>query len=248
MKKVVIIPARWGSSRLEGKPLRKIAGKAMIQRVCERCLQARNVDDVVVATDDERIVEAVEAFGAKAVMTGLENRSGTDRAADAARRMGLSEGDLIINIQGDQPMIEPVCIDEVIQPFMEDPGLEMATLGFRIVDEREITDPKDVKLVMDHDGFALYFSRAPIPHPRDAGTNPDYYKHLGVYAYKRGFLETFRDLSSGILEEIEKLEQLRVLEHGHRIKVVITEHDSPEVDLDLDIARIEEKLKAADPA
>lgn len=246
MKKIVIIPARWGSSRLEGKPLMKIAGKAMIQRVYERCKAAKSVDDVVVATDDERIVAAVTRFGGKAVMTGLENRSGTDRAADAAERLGLLPEDLIINIQGDQPLIHPDCVDEVIAPFLADPSLPMATLGYVIEDQREITDPKDVKLVTDRKGNALYFSRATIPHPRDEGTVCDFIKHLGVYAYTREFLDTFRNLPSGTLEEIEKLEQLRVLEHGYRIQVVISSHDSPEVDLDLDIARIEAKIAAMD--
>lgn len=243
MQKVVIIPARWGSSRLAGKPLRLLAGKSMIRHVYERCKQAR-VDQVVVATDDKRILEAVEAFGGKALITSMENRSGTDRAAEAAKILDLAPKDLIINVQGDQPMIHPECIDEVAAPFTDNPDLPMTSLGFVIREPKEIYDPGDVKIVLDARGNALYFSRATIPHIRDEGTPCSYIKHLGVYAYTRHFLEIFRDLPSGKLEEIEKLEQLRVLEHGYTIRIVITAHDSPEVDLAEDLAEIEAKMKS----
>ncbi|MDY0161754.1 3-deoxy-manno-octulosonate cytidylyltransferase [Desulfobotulus sp.] len=238
MRKIVVIPARWGSSRLEGKPLRPLAGKPMIRHVYERC-RAAAVDDVVVATDDVRILEAVENFGGRAVLTSPENRSGTDRVADAARILGLLPEDLLVNVQGDQPLIHPRCIDEVLAPFQKESDLAMTTLGFVIQDPREITDPKDVKVVMDARGNALYFSRATIPHVRDRETPCTYIKHLGVYAYTRRFLDIFRDLPTGTLEEIEKLEQLRVLEQGYTLRVVMTSHDSPEVDLPEDIARIE---------
>lgn len=242
MKKVVIIPARWGSSRLEGKPLRLLAGKPMIQRVYERCSQAR-VDQVIVATDDARILQAVEAFGGKAILTSSENRSGTDRAAEAAKILQLAQDDLVINVQGDQPLIHPDCIDEVIAPFAEEPDLPMTSLGFIIEDPAEIYNPGDVKIVLDVKGNALYFSRATIPHVRDKGTSCSYIKHLGIYAYTRRFLEIFRDLPSGELEELEKLEQLRVLEHGYAIRIVVTPHDSPEVDFAEDLAKIEMKLR-----
>lgn len=245
MKKIVVIPARWGSSRLEGKPLRPLAGKPMIQHVYERCKAAR-VDEVVVATDDSRILDAVTAFGGRALLTAPENRSGTDRVADAARILGLSEEDLLVNVQGDQPLIHPDCIDEVLAPFALEPDLAMSTLGFVIQDPREITDPKDVKVVLDTRGNALYFSRATIPHVRDGGASSVFIKHLGVYAYTRRFLEIFRNLPSGTLEELEKLEQLRVLEHGYTLRVVMTAHDSPEVDLPEDIARIEAKMLRQD--
>lgn len=246
---IVIIPCRYESSRFAGKPLAPIRGKPMIRHVYERCRGAAEISDVVVATDDPRIRDAVDAFGGRAVMTGADNRSGTDRVADAAERMGLAREDVIINVQGDQPLIHPESIREVAAPFARkaDPG--MVTLGFRIVDPGEITSPKDVKVVCDRQGRALYFSRSPIPFARDPGTRFDTYKHLGVYAYTREFLETFRHLPGGELEHIEKLEQLRALEHGYPIRVVITAHDSPEVDLPSDITKIEARLpEAADPS
>jgi 3-deoxy-manno-octulosonate cytidylyltransferase (CMP-KDO synthetase) len=151
---------------------------------------------------------------------------------------------VVVNIQGDQPMVDPRCLDALVKPFQEDPAVQMSTLAFAIVDPREISDPKDVKVVFDTRGDALYFSRAAIPHGRDASQGYDIYKHLGVYAYTREFLERFRSLPPGRLEEIEKLEQLRAMEHGHRIRVVVTPYDSPEVDLPVDIQRIREKMSA----
>ncbi|MCW7753712.1 3-deoxy-manno-octulosonate cytidylyltransferase [Desulfobotulus sp. H1] len=241
MKKIVIIPARWGSSRLEGKPLMPIKGRPMIQHVYERC-RAAAVDAVVVATDDTRIAKAVKDFGGRAVITSADNRSGTDRVADAARILGLDPGDILVNVQGDQPLLHPSCINEVTRPLELDPSLSMSTLGFIIQDPREISDPKDVKVVLDSKGNALYFSRAAIPFPRDDGTACSYIKHLGIYAYSVHFLNIFMSLPTGTLEEIEKLEQLRALEHGYSVRVVMTEHDSPEVDLPEDIGRIENKM------
>ncbi|MEE8397633.1 MAG: 3-deoxy-manno-octulosonate cytidylyltransferase [Desulfobacterales bacterium] len=239
MKIVALIPSRYGSTRFAGKPLAQIAGKSMIRRVHENVTKAEGLTDVVVATDDKRIADAVMAFGGKVVMTGIENRSGTDRAADAAEQMGLAPEDIVVNVQGDQPLLNPRCIDALIAPFSGLPDLDMTTLAFKTIDKREIADPKDVKVTFDHQGYALYFSRSPIPVARDASTAFDTYKHLGFYAYKKRFLDTFSRLPEGKLEAIEKLEQLRVLEHGHRILVVITPYDSPEVDLPEDIPRIE---------
>jgi 3-deoxy-manno-octulosonate cytidylyltransferase (CMP-KDO synthetase) len=248
MKIAVIIPSRFGSSRFEGKPLVLICGKPMIQRVFEAALGAKQVTDVVVATDDPRIADAVAGFGGRAVMTAADNRSGTDRVADAAARMGLSPDDIVINVQGDQPLLDPRCIEQVAAPLFSAPKIGgdeigMTTLAFCIVNPDEITNPKDVKVTFDIRGHALYFSRSPIPFGRDPGTVFDTYKHLGVYAYTRRFLETFRRLPEGRLEAIEKLEQLRALEHGYRIQVVVTPYDSPEVDLPDDIVRIEKLLK-----
>ena len=239
MKVVAIIPSRFGSSRFEGKPLAPIVGKPMIQHVCESASRAPCIDQVVVATDDKRIFNEVETFGGTAVMTSESQRSGTDRVAEAAEKLNMSLDDIVINVQGDQPLMDPRCLDEVVAPFSADPELEMSTLAFRIADPQEYTNPKDVKVVMDHKGNALYFSRAPVPFARDEGEQFDSYKHLGVYAYTRRFLEIFRKLPTGLLEEIEKLEQLRALEFGHRVKVVVTPYDSPEVDLPSDIQRIE---------
>ena len=243
MKVVVIIPARYGSSRLGGKPLKSIAGKAMIQRVYERARLAPKVAEVVVATDDARIYEAVEKFGGRVIMTSADHRSGTDRVAEASQKMGLGMNDIVVNVQGDQPLLDPRCLDQVIAPFYTDPLVKISTLAIKIVDPREISDPKDVKLVFDHQGWALYFSRSPIPHDRDGLGGFGTYKHLGIYAYTREFLEVFRKIPEGHLEKIEKLEQLRALESGHRIKVVVTTHDSPEVDLPSDIQRIEKQIE-----
>ena len=241
MKTIVVIPSRYGSTRFEGKSLALIAGKPMIQWVYERAKQAQRINDVVVATDDQRIFQAVSAFGGQAVMTSAKNRSGTDRVAETADIMNLAENDIIVNVQGDQPLIDPRCLDQVVQPFAQISDLEMSTLAFNIVNLREITDPKDVKVIFDNQGYALYFSRSAIPCGRDAGKTFDTYKHLGIYAYTKRFLDIYRQLPAGRLEEIEKLEQLRALEHGYRIMVVVTEYDSPEVDLPQDIRRIENR-------
>ncbi len=239
---LAVIPSRYGSSRFQGKPLALIAGKPMIQRVYEQAEKSPAITKVVVATDDERIVKAVTGFGGHAVMTSEFCRSGTDRVAETAGILGLLPDDVIVNIQGDQPIFNPLTIDELLSPFTLDPDLLMSTLAFRIVDEREITDPKDVKVTFDKNGFALYFSRAQIPYPRDGETKADFYKHLGFYAYKKKFLDILVTLPTGACEHIEKLEQLRVLEYGYRIKVVITPFDSPEIDLPIDLERIETRL------
>ncbi|MFH1982996.1 MAG: 3-deoxy-manno-octulosonate cytidylyltransferase [Pseudomonadota bacterium] len=243
MRIVAIIPSRYGSSRFDGKPLALIAGVPMIQRVVESASRAETVETVVVATDDRRIADAVTAFGGQVVMTAVENRSGTDRVAEAAAAVGLAADDVVINIQGDQPLLDPRCLDALIAPFIKETGrVHMATLAYRIVRECEITDPKDVKVVFDAHYNALYFSRAPIPLSRDGGRDHDTYKHLGVYAYTVAYLQEFRQLPSGRIESIEKLEQLRALEYGHDIRIVVTPYDSPEVDLPEDIPRIEALL------
>ncbi len=242
-KVIAIIPSRFGSTRFEGKSLALIAGKPMIQCVYDRTRRAECISDVVVATDDLRIFNAVKGFGGRAVMTSQNNRSGTDRIAEAAQKMELNDDDIVINVQGDQPLLDPRCLDEVVQPLLTDPNLKMSTLAFKILNKAEITSPKDVKVTFDADGFALYFSRSPIPYGRDALTVFDTYKHLGVYAYTKRFLDIFRRLPEGRLERIEKLEQLRALEYGHRIMVKVTEYDSPEVDLPEDIGRVEKIMK-----
>ncbi len=242
MKSVVIIPARYQSTRFEGKPLATICGKPMIQRVFENSIKAEKISRVVVATDDDRIAKAVRAFGGEVIMTSDQNRSGTDRVAEAAEKMGLSSKDIVVNVQGDQPLIDPICLNEVVRPFSDDPEITMSTLAFKIVNQEEITDPKHVKVTFDQNGFALYFSRSPIPFGRDRSVDFDTYKHLGIYAYTKQYLDIFRNLPEGRLEQIEKLEQLRALEHGHKIMVILTENDSPEVDHVEDIERIEKIL------
>jgi 3-deoxy-manno-octulosonate cytidylyltransferase (CMP-KDO synthetase) len=243
MKIVAIIPSRYGSTRFAGKPLAHIAGKPMIEWVYERAKKVQHITDVVVATDDQRIFEAVKGFDGKAVMTGKESRTGTDRVAEAADLMGLDQDDIVVNIQGDQPCIVPQHLVDVVSPFRNDLDFEMSTLAFKIVNRDEITNPKDCKVTFDNKGYALYFSRSPIPCARDADTIFNTYKHLGIYAYTKRFLEVFRRLPEGRLEAIEKLEQLRAIEHGYRIFVETTQYDSPEVDLPDDIPRIEKIIE-----
>jgi len=242
MRIFAIIPARYGSKRFTGKPLAPIAGTPMIQHVYQRATQADNVNAVVVATDDQRIFDAVTNFGGRCVMTRSANRSGTDRVAEAAHMLGLAPDDIVINVQGDQPLLNPHCLDALIQPLKTGSEPRMSTLAFQIAQPEEFLNPKDVKVVFDQNGQALYFSRAPIPANRDDDDGHAAYKHLGVYAYHRAFLDRFAAMPTGRLEQIEKLEQLRVLEHGLPIQVVITPYDSPEVDLPTDIDRIEALL------
>ena len=242
MKVYVILPARYGSTRFEGKPLCMIAGRPMIQHVYERACQAEGVDQVVVATDDQRIKNVVEGFGGQVVMTRSDHPSGTDRLAETVAILKAAPDDVVINVQGDQPAFDPRQIQEVLQPLLDDPELAMSTPIIATVDPLEIGNPNHVKVVFDNDNMALYFSRAPIPWPRE-GDQSYYFKHIGIYGYRVSFLQHFVTLPPGRLENIEKLEQLRALENGYRIKVVITEFDSPEVDRPADIAKVEALLR-----
>ena len=240
-----IIPARYHSNRFEGKPLADIFGKPMIQHVYEKAVASPMLSRVAVATDDERIADCVYGFGGEAVMTSAEHASGTDRLAEAATIMDIPEQDVVVNIQGDQPLFPVEVVEQVAVPLLLDPSLTMSTLIYKIVREEEIDDPNHVKTVFDRNGKALYFSRAPIPFQRDPERPPPptYYKHLGFYAYRKGFLLTFVSLPEGEWERFEKLEQLRALEYGYDIKVVLTEYDSIEVDTPKDLQRVEEILK-----
>jgi 3-deoxy-manno-octulosonate cytidylyltransferase (CMP-KDO synthetase) len=237
-KIICVIPSRYQSSRFPGKPLADLCGKPMIQHVYERALQADGVSSAIVATDDSRIFAAVERFGGKAVMTSETLRSGTDRIAEAVEGEGLAEDAIVVNIQGDQPLFEPVQIDEVVAPLLADSSIPMSTLIYRIIRDEEITHPNAVKVAFDKNGFALYFSRATIPFVRDKGKRADYFKHHGIYAYRRDFLRIFAALPDGVLEHLESLEQLRALEYGYRIKVVETTYDSVEVDTPEELARV----------
>ena len=238
---VAIIPARWQSNRFPGKPLALIAGKPMIQHVVERAWQVPLLSRTAVATDDQRIAEAVAAFGGEVVLTQSDHVSGTDRLAEAAELLGIAEQDVVVNIQGDQPLFAAEVIEQAARPLLEDPALPMATLIYKIIRPEEITDPNHVKTVFDRNGNALYFSRSPIPFQRspEEAVKPTYYKHLGFYAYRKGFLLTFVALPQGEWERFEKLEQLRALEYGYQIKAVLTEHDSIEVDTPQDLLRVE---------
>ena len=244
MRVICIIPARYASTRFPGKALADLLGKPMIQHVYERVLKAETVSFVAVATDDPRIVAAVERFGGRAIMTAAAHRSGTDRIAEAVSLLDLSDSDIVVNVQGDQPLFEPSQIDEVAKPLLIDPSLAMSTLVYKIVSEDEIIHPNAVKVVFDQDHFALYFSRSTIPHIRDRSVKAPYYKHHGIYAYRRAFLRRFAEFPEGILERLEALEQLRALEHGCRIKVVETPYDSVEVDTPQELEKVKSILGA----
>lgn len=241
---VCIIPSRYESSRFPGKPLADLCGKPMIQHVYERVARAQAVPYVAVATDDQRIFDAVKKFGGNAMMTAATHRSGTDRISEAVQSLNLSADAIVVNIQGDQPIFEPVQVDEVIEPLIRDPSLPMSTLIYKIILTEEITHPHAVKTVLDHRNFALYFSRATIPYVRDKKLQVDYYKHHGIYAYRRDFLDIFTKLPEGRLEKLEALEQLRALEHGYKIKCVITPHDSVEVDNQQELDKVRQILLA----
>jgi 3-deoxy-manno-octulosonate cytidylyltransferase (CMP-KDO synthetase) len=235
---VCIIPSRYESSRFPGKPLADLCGKPMIQHVYERVAKAQAVPYVAVATDNERIFTAVKKFGGNAVMTATTHRSGTDRISEAVNSLNLSADAIVVNIQGDQPIFEPVQVDEVIQPLIDDPAVVMSTLIYKIILDEEISHPHAVKVVFDSENNALYFSRATIPYVRDKKLKTDYYKHHGIYAYRRDFLDTFTKLPEGKLEKLEALEQLRALEYGYKIKIVITPYDSVEVDNQQELERV----------
>jgi len=242
-KVVAIIPARYHSNRFEGKPLAAIAGKPMIQHVYERACSAKLLARVVVATDDTRIRDCVRSFGGEVVMTSPDHASGSDRLAEAATILDVSEQDVVVNIQGDQPLFPAEVVEQVARPLLEDPALPMSTLIFKIIRREEINDPNHVKTVFDRNYNALYFSRSPIPYQRDPNDRmPTYYKHLGFYAYRKGFLLTFVSLPEGEWERFEKLEQLRALEYGYHIRVVLTEYDSVEVDTPEDLNRVAQLL------
>lgn len=244
---VAIIPARYQSNRFKGKPLAEICGKPMIQHVYERAQASSLLTRVAVATDDQRIADCVYGFGGEVVMTRNDHASGTDRLAEAATIMNIREQDVVVNIQGDQPLFPSEIVSQVAQPLLDDPSLPMSTLIYKIIRKEEINDPNHVKTVFDRHGMALYFSRAPIPFQRnpEEAESPTYYKHLGFYAYRKGFLLSFVALPEGEWERFEKLEQLRALEYGYGIKVVLTKHDSIEVDTPADAMRVEELCKEA---
>jgi len=244
MKIVAIIPARYGSKRFPGKPLAMIAGRSMIQRVYEQAKKSPKLDDVFVATDDERIMTCVIEFGGKAIMTSTAHSSGTDRVYEAAKTIGLDGEDIVVNIQGDQPLFPPGLIERLVEPLEKDPKLAISTLCHYVYGDEEGANPNHVKVVTDSRGYALYFSRAAIPYHRDPEAMPRYAKHLGVYAYRINFLSRYTSLPVGHLEQVEKLEQLRALENGFRIMVVESPEDSVEVDVEADIAKVERLIKA----
>ncbi len=239
---VVVIPARYGSKRLPGKPLVALAGKPMIQRVYERAKLARQVDRVIVATDDERIRKAVEDFGGEARMTRADHRTGTERVAEVAAH---EAGEVFVNVQGDEPLLDPASVDTAVASLLEEPSAAISTVATRIKTPAEIMDPHVVKTVLDFDGNALYFSRAPIPWVRDTSSKIQvrHLKHLGLYVFQRDALLEYPTLPQGELERIEQLEQLRWLENGWKIRVAEVEHDAVSVDVPEDIAKVEALLQ-----
>ena len=236
MKVLCVIPARYASTRLPGKPLKDIAGKPMVVRVYERASQAGLVNETLVATDDERIRAAVEAAGGKAMLTRADHATGTDRLAEVAE--AYPDVDLIVNVQGDEPLIEPGLIDELAGLFAEDAELQMATVKTQMEDEEEQKNPNNVKVVCDKSGYALYFSRSLLPYPRKGGC--PVYKHIGIYAYRRDFLLKYAKMEPTPLEQAESLEQLRALENGYRIKVVETKASFVGVDTVEDLEKVNE--------
>jgi 3-deoxy-manno-octulosonate cytidylyltransferase (CMP-KDO synthetase) len=238
MNVIGVIPARFQSARLEGKPLALIGGRPMIQHVYERAAQSALLTDLLVATDDARIFDAVSRFGGKAVMTSPAHRSGTDRVAEATAE---ANADVVVNIQGDEPFISPRVIDQLVQPFHSESGIEMSTLMRPIDNDRDLADPNVVKVVADQSGFALYFSRSLIPFSRNAAPDRQAFEHIGLYAYTKAFLTEYSQMAPTRLERIEGLEQLRVLENGRRIRVVEThDHLGLSVDTPADLVRAEE--------
>ncbi len=244
-----VIPARYGSSRFEGKPLADILGKPMIQYVYEGVRQSKLIDEVIVATDDQRILEAVKAFGGKAIMTSPNHFTGTDRVAEVARKL---KSEIVVNVQGDEPLIKGTFIDKAIRPLLTDDNLQMSTLMTRIEEVRDWLNPHIVKVVVDQKNFALYFSRSPIPFPRDLqigrlesnpfGTNRPLpkrvFKHIGVYVLRRQFLLHFTKMKPTPLEKLERLEQLRALENGYRIKVNPVNYEPLSVDTPEDLQKV----------
>lgn len=239
---VVVIPARYESTRLPGKPLADLQGKPMIQRVYERAARARGVERVVVATDDVRIGRAVEAFGGEVVMTNAAHRTGTDRIAEAAAEL---DAELIVNVQGDLPLLEPDAISKAVAPLLHDDRFSMSTLKTPIRTLEELQNPNVVKVVTDRDGGALYFTRSPVPYWRDGAPAGQIlaYRHIGLYVYRRDFLLTFSRLAPTPLEQAESLEQLRALEWGFRIRVVEVEAASVEVDTPQDLEKARALLR-----
>jgi 3-deoxy-manno-octulosonate cytidylyltransferase (CMP-KDO synthetase) len=242
---VAVIPARFGSTRLGGKPLADIGGVPMVVRVWRNARRARLLNRVIVATDDPRILEAVRVAGGEAMMTSPAHPSGTDRVAEVA---ALVAAPIYLNVQGDLPFIEPADLDSLARAMSADPGLEMATLATPISNESQWRDPNAVKVVCDSRGRALYFSRSPIPFARDGGLPKTALRHIGVYAYRRDFLFRFATLEPSPLEQVEKLEQLRALENGWRIGVIPTAVPSLEVDCEVDLARARELAAQNDPS
>ncbi len=244
MSAVVIIPARYASTRLPGKPLLAETGKPLIQHVVESIRTAKRITRIVVATDDRRIATAVEAFGGQAVMTRPDHPCGTDRIHEAAIKLGLTEADIVVNVQGDEPDMQPACVDKLVD-LLEGSEAPMATLATPL-SAHQADDPNKVKVVLDGRGRALYFSRSRIPFDRDNTGSVRYLLHLGVYAYRVGFLKLFASLSPTPAEQAEKLEQLRALEHGHAVAVAVVDYRGSGIDTPADYAAFVARIRSVE--
>lgn len=241
MKVIAIIPARYASTRLPGKPLRQIQGTPMIEHVYRNVTRSQLIDEVWVATDDERISQAVSCFGGSCIMTSSDHQTGTDRLAEAVKSLAA---DLVINVQGDEPLIQGTMLDDLVRPFLVTPTLEMATFKSRIKNDEDVLNPNIVKVITNDCGNAIYFSRSPIPYNRD-NRSVNYFKHIGVYAYKTSFLEKYVNMPQSPLEMAESLEQLRALENGTTIRVIETNCELISVDTPEDLQKVSQYLDLA---
>lgn len=239
MKFLGVIPSRYASTRLEGKPLKDICGHTMIEWVYKRT-KLSNLDEVVVATDDERIYKEVEKFGGKAILTRKDHENGTSRIAEVCEK--YSDYDVIVNVQGDEPLIEPDMINSIIESFKNDSTISMSTLKYKLDKMEDIENPNYVKVITDKKGYALYFSRSVIPYPRKLDVQ-NYYKHVGIYGYKREFVIEYAKMEPTPLELSESLEQLRALENGYRIKVMETPYKILGVDTQEELEKVREYIK-----
>lgn len=238
-KILAVIPARYASTRFPGKIIAPLAGKPLVVHTYERALRAKLVSEALIATDDAKVVEAVTPFGARVVLTRADHACGTDRIAEVAQK---SDAPIIVNVQGDEPLIDPKTIDAAIQPLFEHPDVVMSTARRLITEPSRIEDPNVVKVVCDRQGLAMYFSRLPIPYIRDAADRvaapPCHWQHLGLYVFRRDFLLRYAQMPQTPLEKLEKLEQMRVLENGYKIAVVDTEYEAIGVDMPTDLERV----------
>lgn len=242
MDVIGIIPARYSSTRFQGKVLADIAGKPMLQHVWERAKESRLLEDLIIACDDELVAKAAQDFGAKVVLTAKGHASGTDRICEVINPLDVK---VIVNIQGDEPLIHPTMIDGVARALLDDSSISMATVMKKVEEPEVINDPNVVKVVIDKNNFALYFSRAPVPfHAKESQISlPVYFKHIGLYSYTKDFLFIYKNLPVSYLERVERLEQLRVLEEGFRIKVIETKFDTIGVDTPEDLEKVRDHLK-----
>jgi 3-deoxy-manno-octulosonate cytidylyltransferase (CMP-KDO synthetase) len=247
-KNVVIIPARWGSTRFPGKPLYEIAGKPLLRHVWEQCRRARKIDATIIATDNMRIAEAAFSWGAEVALTSPKHQSGTDRIAEVAKR--AKNFSLIINVQGDEPLVDPRLIDRIVEALQKNRTIDIVTAAHPFGDPRDALSPHQVKVVIDRDGNALYFSRAPIPYPRlrEPGSRSLFFRHQGIYGFRRAALLQFVKWKPTPLERSESLEQLRALENGVRVNVLVTKHGSPGVDTPADAEALAASLAVTSPA